>query len=175
MRSLLRDADPLVLGVATAALLGLLALAWWQRRHRSADVDADIRTVVLAAALGVIVVLTLTPRDVGEAREVLLVPFQSIIEALTGGGRVRAALVEPIENLLLFIPLGMALRWRFPALSVGRVTLVALAVSASIEVVQGLAAIGRTANVTDVIMNGLGGLTGALAAGWLGLSRRSES
>jgi glycopeptide antibiotics resistance protein len=175
VESLPRDAGALVVGVVAIALIGLFALAWWLRRDpRAPDVDTGMRTVILAGAIGVVMILTLTPRDIGESGEVLLVPFQSILGALTGPGSVRAALLEPIQNIVLFIPLGLALQWRFTGLSVTKVTLVALAVSAAIEVLQGVLATGRTANVTDVIMNTLGGFTGAVAAGWLGLTRSSE-
>jgi len=172
--SLLRDADSLVLVAFAIALIGLAALAWWLRDPAAPGVDTRTRTVILGMALAFVVVVTLTPRDFGESGEVLLVPFQSVFEALSGPGSVRAALVEPIENIVLFIPLGVALRWRFTALSVTQVTLVALAVSATIEFLQGVSATGRTANVTDVIMNGVGGFTGAVAAGWHGLSRRPD-
>jgi glycopeptide antibiotics resistance protein len=172
--SLLREADSLVLVAFAVALIGLAVLAWWLRDPAGPDVDTRTRTVILGMALAFVVVVTLTPRDFGESGEVLLVPFQSVFAALSGPGSVRAALVEPIENIVLFIPLGVVLRWRFTALSVTQVTLVALAVSATIEVLQGVSATGRTANVTDVIMNGLGGLIGAVSAGWLGLSRRPE-
>jgi glycopeptide antibiotics resistance protein len=63
-------------------------------------------------------------------------------------------------NVLLFVPFGLSLTlrgWRVP---LWRVTLVSVALSVAIELTQGLAGNGRSADITDVLMNTLGGMCG---------------
>ena len=70
--------------------------------------------------------------------------------------------VDVALNLLLFIPLGVGLRLR--GLSVARSTLVAFAVSLSVESWQYLVVTGRDPTISDVLTNTTGGGLGALLA-----------
>lgn len=70
-------------------------------------------------------------------------------------------------NVLLFVPVGMIV-----VLVVRRswwqAALVAVAVSAAVELVQLVPALHRDTSLSDVVTNGLGGLLGAGIAGYLG-------
>jgi glycopeptide antibiotics resistance protein len=75
-------------------------------------------------------------------------------------------------NVLLFVPFGMALTLRSWRVPVWRVALVSAAFSVGIELTQGIAGNGRSADITDVLMNTLGGICGwALGRGLLLLLR----
>jgi glycopeptide antibiotics resistance protein len=159
----------LVLGVAAGALL-----AWRLTRHpRQHAVDETLRDLALAAAVAAIVVATLlTPSRFGDDAEVELVPFVDIVRALDGRGSLRSALLWLAGNVVLFVPFGMALRWRVPSLSVLAVAGCALALSAGVEVLQATLG-GRWGNSTDVITNTIGGALGAIFVG-AGVSRPAE-
>jgi glycopeptide antibiotics resistance protein len=96
-------------------------------------------------------------------------PFQY---QLTEGGRslnlipfsgsfsdARLGLGEVIENVLVFVPLGIYVSMLRGGWSVGRRILAVVAVSVLFEIVQYAFAIGR-ADITDVIGNTVGGLAG---------------
>jgi len=102
-------------------------------------------TVVLLAAIALILLLTLWPHD--SPNQLRLRPLGDL------------TLVGVVGNLLLFLPFGMALylqRWKLAA-----AVAVAFASSISIELTQ-LAVHGRTTSTDDVLFNTLGA-----AAGWV--------
>jgi len=168
-------AETLVKVLLAIAVVGFAVFAWRLVRHPPMRaVDGTARDLALASALAIVLVLTLlTPSVEGEAPQVRLVPFIDLFEALDGRGSLRFAVAELIGNVVLFIPLGMALRWRFPWLEVLHVGALVLATSAAVELVQGLTGAGRWSDSTDVIMNTLGGVVGAALAG-LGLAQVRE-
>ena len=173
MHSILPGTRGAELVVALGVIVALVAfgvLAWWLRRLPTGGRNHRLVSS-LALGIALLVILTLTlmaSRRSDEARQIMLVPFQNLIEALDGEGGLRFALAELIGNVLLFVPLGMALRWRLPRFGVGGVTIVALLISVAIETLQGVLATGRWATTTDVITNTVGGLIGAIAGGiWL--------
>lgn len=155
----------LILAIAAAALL-----AWRLAREpgpgrRQHAVDETLRDLALAAAIAAIVVVTLlTPSRFGDDADIELVPFVDLVRALAGRYSLRNALIGIIGNVVLFIPFGMALRWRWPSLGVVAVAGCALALSAGVEVAQATLG-GRWANVTDVITNTVGGAIGAMLIG----------
>lgn len=121
-----------------------------------------IRTIAVMASVAVILVATLSRRDpLGVELDLKLIPFEDLWSALAGDRSARAAVAEMVANIVLFIPFGLAMRLRFPSLGPGRVAAIAFALSLTIETLQLVAATGRVANVTDVMMNTLGGLIGA--------------
>jgi len=153
----------LILAVAAAVLLAWrLAREPGRRQHA---VDETLRDLALAAAIAAIVVVTLlTPSRFGDDADIELIPFVDLVRALAGRYSLRNALIGTIGNVVLFIPFGMALRWRWPSLSVVAVAGCALALSAGVEVAQATLG-GRWANVTDVITNTAGGAIGAMLIG----------
>ena len=168
-------AGTLVQVLLLIAAVGFAVLALRLLRHPPGRaVDGTIRDLALAAAVAMIVVLTLlTPSTPDETQQIVLVPFRDLFDALDSRGGIRAPIAELVGNLVLFIPLGMALHWRFPRFGLAHVTAVALAVSVAVEVLQALSGTGRWADITDVIMNTLGGTCGALLAG-IGQAQTSD-
>jgi hypothetical protein len=148
------------------AIVGGAVLAWrLVRLPRRDAVDETLRDLALAAAVAVIVVVTLlTPSIFGDDASVELVPFVDLVRGLIGRGSLRTALVELVGNVALFVPFGMALRWRLPSLGVLAVAGGALALSAGVELLQATLG-GRWANSTDVITNTVGGALGAMIIG----------
>lgn len=159
-----------VLGV-----LGIVVLVVRLVRHSpSRAVGVTARDGALVLAVAVILVLTLlTPIDADELEpSIRLIPFQDLRDALTGVRDLGLAIAELVGNVLIFIPLGMALRWRFPALGVMHTVGLTLAFSISIELLQALTGKGRWPETTDVIMNTTGGLIGAALMGVLSQPER---
>jgi glycopeptide antibiotics resistance protein len=98
-------------------------------------------------------------------RELNLIPFEGSFASH------RFGLGEVIENVLIFIPLGVYLSLLRRGWSVGRRILAIAVTSAVFETIQFAFAIGR-ADITDVLENTAGGIVGigifALAARILG-------
>lgn len=172
MRSLtpwLIDAGQLLLILAVPiVVIGLGVVAWRLRRDPDGAVDRTVRDVAVALALAVIVVATLLIRSPGLGPDVPVhvkwLPFEDLFDALRGAGRLRLTIIEMVSNVILFVPLGLALRWQNPRLGLGRIAMIAAAVSVGVELTQGLVLTDRWPSTTDVIMNGLGGLVGAAIA-----------
>lgn len=158
-------AETLLYVLAAIAAVGFLLLGWRLLRHpTSRAVGHTARDLAIACALAMIVVLTLlSPTPVGDGRvpELRLIPFVDLRDALSGTRSLRLAVGEIVGNVALFVPLGIAVRWRFPRLGILRIGLMAMGLSAAIEVLQALTGGGRWPDTTDVITNTLGGLLGA--------------
>lgn len=153
----------IVLGV-----LGVIVLVVRLMRHSpSRAFGVTARDGALVLAIAVILVLTLlTPIDSDELEpSIRLIPFQDLRDALTGVRDLGLAIGELVGNVLIFIPLGTALRWRFPSLGVMQTVGLSLAFSIGIELLQALTGNGRWPETTDVIMNATGGLIGAALIG----------
>lgn len=88
-------------------------------------------------------------------------PFEDLIRAWPFERSRGVILGQMAQNVVLFVPFGMALVLRQRRVPLWRVVLVCTAFSLGIEITQGLAGNGRSADVTDVLMNALGG-----ACGW---------
>jgi len=118
----------------------------------------------IAASLIGILALTLGQFGFGGLGAINLVPFQSLIDSFSQGEFwVGIVLVDLAGNFLLYFPLGLFVALRFPSLSIWPWTLAVLALTAAIELIQGVV-LNRSADVTDVLMNGLGGVVGFLVA-----------
>lgn len=182
MRSLtpwLIDAGQLLLILAVPIIaVGIGVMAWRLRRESVGAVDRTVRDVAVALALAVVVVATLLIRSPGLGPDVPVhvkwLPFDDLLDALRGSGRLRLTIIEMVSNVVLFVPLGMALRWQNPRLGLGRIAMIAAVVSIGVELIQGLVLTDRWPSTTDVIMNGLGGLVGAAIAGSLARAPAEE-
>ena len=151
--------------LAAVAAIGFLLLGWRLLRHPPSRGARHTRLdLALGCALAFIVVLTLlTPAPFGSGRDhgLRLVPFLDLRDALAGERSLPIALAEIIGNIALFVPFGIATRWRLPWLGPWAVGLVALALSVVIEVLQAVTGGGRSPDTTDLITNTVGGLVGA--------------
>ena len=110
-------------------------------------------------------------------------PFEDLIRAWPLDWARAIILEQMAANVLLFVPFGLSLTFRGWRVPLWRVTLVSVAFSVAIELTQGLAGNGRSADITDVLMNTLGGMFGwalgratllllAAAVHWLRQQRR---
>ena len=86
-----------------------------------------------------------------DKRSLNFVPFSNV----SGSSR------ESVENVLVFIPLGLLLSVNFKRLGFWNKLLIVLSASIAAETIQYIFAIGAT-DITDVITNTLGGLTGTI-------------
>jgi glycopeptide antibiotics resistance protein len=121
---------------------------------------ASLANVALTMSVAAIAVVTLLPID-GD-REVQLWPFGEIRQALSGDD--NRLLLESVANILLFVPLGVAVRLRGLGIGVG--VLIGFLASAAVEAAQWAVVSGRTVSVDDVLLNTVG-----VAVGHLALSR----
>jgi glycopeptide antibiotics resistance protein len=122
------------------------------RRRRLASIASEVG---LAASLATIITVTLFPTH-GD-HKLQLVPLGDIVVALTPP-MDWSRLLESVFNILLFIPLGGALRTR--GLSVRKTVLIASAISTSVELLQLFVVAGRTTSVDDVMLNAVGAAAG---------------
>lgn len=165
--------DTFLAVLAVVAGVGFLLLGWRLFQHpASRAVGHTARDLAVACAVALIVVLTLlTPTPIGSGLEpeLRLIPFLDLRDALNGQRSLTLVLAEILGNVALFVPFGIALRWRFPRLGVLAIGLGALALSTTIEILQAVTGAGRWADSTDVITNTIGGLLGA-GLGGIGLA-----
>ena len=151
--------------VIVICVAGAILFVWRQRRSEWRDALSRTGSeTLLVVALALIVIATLlTPQLAGAGeRTILLEPFWDLREALAGRQVLARAVAEMIGNVLLFLPLGVALALRWPAISLAATIGAAVATSLVVEIGQALLAGGRMTDVTDVLMNGIGALIGAL-------------
>lgn len=150
--------------ISLALLLAAVPVTVWRARDRSLT-EAARRTgrdLALVIALVLIAMLTIAPiaGDAGDL-PVNLLPFRDQLLALRGQIQMSRALTELAANVVMFVPLGVAVAWRAPGRTVWWVAGVALIVSLVVESVQAISALGRQADVTDVLANVVGALVGA--------------
>lgn len=140
-----------------------VSVAWHARRGRMGRaLRIAIGDALLVASVLVILRATL-PSDLPPSGldPWTWMPFQDLIRAWPFDRSRGVILGQMAQNVVLFLPFGMALVLRQRRAPLWRVVLVSAAFSMGIEVTQGLAGNGRAADVTDVLMNALGG-----ACGW---------
>ena len=134
--------------------------------------------VLLAAALYglALALIAAWPTHVDQNYNVLTVPPGTWLIDLRVRPDLAYRLIEGSANVVLFLPFGVLLMLAFVRLTWLRAAAVALAVSAGIELMQGVALPGRTANAGDIAANTLGATLGALmVAGWRAARRRGAA
>jgi glycopeptide antibiotics resistance protein len=155
---------PLVLFVVACISIGLAVMT---RGCVGVAERVATSTVRSNAALGwsVVAILAFTLLPMHERDEVHLVPLGDVIEAFTPPLQ-KTLLLQVASNVVLFMPLGAALRLR--EFSIRKTSLTACALSTAVEVTQLLLVSGRTAAVDDVLLNTLGAVLGsALVSLWV--------
>ena len=115
--------------------------------------------ILFGAYIAAVLWITLFSR-IGEGYRGFLLPFHSYVEICKGEWR---PLLENIGNVILFIPLGVALKWT----GEGDVKKAGFLASLLIEVLQFTFALG-TFECDDLIHNTLGAVIGAWCVGKIG-------
>ncbi len=167
--------------VLIAMLLIAIPITIWRVRAGDRWSSAARKTALDVAILGTlagIFALTFSSFVTGGQGQINLIPFQSLFDSFAlGEFWVGIVLVDLAANFLLYVPLGLFVGLRLRGLPTLAWALPVVALSAAIEVVQG-SVLNRSADVTDVLMNWLGGVAGFAAARMLRRlidSRTSES
>ena len=168
--------EPLAVFGAISLVIVLVAVpvTVWRARERRFLVAAlrTGRDVVLLVALALIAALTFAPLEEEVPRlPVNLLPFRDQLLALEGQIEMGRALSELAANVLLFVPLGIALAWRWRRPGALLVAGWALVVSVAVEAGQAISQTGRQADVTDLLANVGGALLGLLLVRRLGRRR----
>ena len=151
-------------GFALIACL-IVTIAWLVLRSAGPRYARTAHDLLVVLSVITILVLTLRPGDLDRLRSPWeLMPFDELLAAISAAdaGGVRLALADAVTNIMLFAPLGASIALRWPGHSARRVVLSAAAFSTAIEVTQGLTGLGRTAQLTDVLMDTLGAWLGWL-------------
>lgn len=156
------------LGLALVAAMPLLmaatfAIAW--RRRSRAWVEAAlpvIRACMLPLTTIAILTAALRPGDIlpGDEYAINWEPFRDLRTSVASGYLVGIAIQNLVGNAAMFVPFGLAVRVTVPRVSAALIVLLAAVVSAAIEVAQAALALGRSADITDVIMNSIGAAAG---------------
>jgi VanZ family protein len=158
--------------MAAVAVAGGVAVA---ARLNAWTFERAARTWLLVTSLAAIALFTNHNPYGGSGRVVELNPFNDLRVAAHTTGRYRDIVVA---NIVLFIPLGVALAWRgtrfFRSVAFGA------AISITAEVVQYVSNHGRVAQTGDVVVNVAGAVIGwavfvALTGGWGPLSRKESA
>lgn len=172
-----------------AAVIAVPASVLWillvvRRRDRGLTLRRTIREagadVLLALSLFAILALTVLPEwNPGvPASGRSLVPFEDLLRSLRPdmpSYAVDLAVGNIVANVLLFLPFGFALGLRFPTTPIWRLIALCLLLSVSVELVQLVGHLGRSADVTDVLTNVTGGMIGmAIARAVVRLARRAR-
>jgi glycopeptide antibiotics resistance protein len=160
-----------VIALPAALLWALLVVRRRDRgltfRRAAREAGADVLLALsLLAILALTVLPGLNPDRPSTGRS--LMPFEDLIRShgpSMPSYAVDLALANLVANVLLFLPFGFALGLRFPATPRWRLLLLCGVLSISVEAVQLIGHLGRSADVTDVLTNTAGGFLGMLAAG----------
>ena len=140
-----------VIAVGTSALVAAISAQRGTPRHRIID---WILVVWLVAAISAVAILTLQPGPggLGSARPSIFNPLSRIDEW------------DAVANALLYVPVGLfaVLLLRSTPRMVAGATVLAFAISFTIESAQWVLPIDRAATTHDVVFNTLGGFAGAV-------------
>lgn len=178
MHTLLRFLEPpLILSLEACLVVALVWVIITLVRARRATLW-DATKLSAPEALGVASIVTIVifavPADPGVQTTVNLVPLVGLVREFFSFDQ-EIALANIVGNLLLFLPIGAVVVWRFhtrvrAAVSAGVV------LSILVESLQLGLNNGRSVDIDDVLVNGLGALIGAAAMSWiLSTVRRREA
>ncbi|MHB8959455.1 MAG: VanZ family protein [Candidatus Limnocylindrales bacterium] len=160
---------------AVVVVWAVIALARWRRSGWRSSLALSAPEALVA--IGVVGVWAFTvapdriflPGDIPQHMPINIVPILPLVSGLTDP-RQGWWLNGPnlVANLVLYMPIGLGLRWRF-GLRVWQILLIAAAVSAAVEVSQALSDQLRSPDINDVILNCVSAVAGAWA--FLAVSR----
>lgn len=158
---------PLMLACGLAALLTAVVFAVLVVRSGVGRAVVGTARTALAGVVAAVLTATLTGGTTGGTPGFNLVPGATIAQELNNPNS-GLGLVNVAGNVVMFLPVGglmvlaFGLRW-------WRATAAGAAISVAIEVTQ-LTALGRSADIDDVLLNtvgaGLGALVGVVLLRW---------
>lgn len=139
-----------------------VSLIWHARRGRMLlAVRLATADALLVGSVLVILRVTLPSTAPGDGLgSWTWMPFEDLIRAWPIDWARRVILDQMAANVVLFVPFGLAFTFRSWRVPLWRVAMVSAAFSVGIELTQGVAGNGRSADITDVLMNTLGGICG---------------
>jgi glycopeptide antibiotics resistance protein len=162
--------------IVIAVVWMVVAILRSQRMDTREAIKISVAEALLVASVAAIWCFTILQVGIpmaGDVQAPLMpnwVPLIPLIEGLTSQ-EVDITAFDVAGNICLFIPLGAALVWRFH-FDVKRTLAIALVGSIAIEAFQYTSGLGRSVDVDDVLLNGLGAVIGALSMSWVLASRR---
>ena len=151
----------------------LIVIVWFviacvrlRRMETRRAVVLSFAEALLAASLAAIYAFTIVQTRIlfpGERPDEMvanLIPVIPVVQGLVSAEADITAF-NALGNVVLFVPLGAALVWRF-GLSPTLVVAIAFVGSIAIESFQAVAAMGRSVDINDVLLNASGATIGAL-------------
>jgi len=180
-------------GAVLGMVLWLLAGRWLMRRMREVAAAGEpvatsaqqtvafvrrLRRFLLFYAIG-LVLYNVQPLDIAISAEAIRQKMDDGRVILKPFARMRGnpinGLWQAASDVVLFIPIGVLLRLgRLGLRGMITASLLALAAAAAVELAQ-LFIFSRIVDTTDVITSTIGGVLGALLAGWLVRPRDSDA
>jgi len=156
-------------GVPVVALWGVLVWARTRKVGRRAAIKIAALDAGLVFSLAAIAIIGLRPGwgETGEWVQWNFVPFRDLAVSLDQPSWAQQiAITNLIGNILLFLPWGFMLTLRFPRTGWAMVLVSTAALSLAVEIGQAITATGRLSDVTDVLMNTVGGAVGFAIGRW---------
>ena len=155
---------PLILsavGFVVVALVWTIVTLVRGRHGLLRDAVGKSAPEALGAAAIVAIVVFAVPPNPGVQTTVNLVPLVGLADNLFSFDW-DIAVVNAIGNVVLFLPIGAAVVWRFHA-GIRRAVGIGVLLSVSVESLQFVLKNGRSVDIDDVLLNGLGTFSGAAA------------
>ena len=152
-----------LIAAAPLILIGAFAIVWRRRTRTWTEATVPVvRALAIPTVILVILVFALRPGDIapGDTYAINLEPFRDLLRSVEFGQSVTIDIQNIVGNAAMFVPLGVAIAWVFPGARLLLVLLVVVALSITIEVAQSTPSVGRSSDITDVIMNTTGAAIG---------------
>lgn len=153
----------LVAALPAVAVWAVLTAIRARRLDRATAMRSSALDVGVGWSLVVIAVVGLRPGfgETPDWGQWNLVPFVDLLRSLRQADWVREiAVANLVGNVLFFVPWGMAAGLRFPTMRWRLLIALTAAISLAVEIGQAIEASGRISDITDVLMNTLGGAIG---------------
>lgn len=151
--------------VVIAVVWIVIAVVRARRMDARDAIKISVAEAFLVASLAAIWCFTIVQTRIpmaGDYQPPLVPNWVPIVPILQGLASQEADITafNVVGNIGLFIPLGAALVWRL-GLDVKVVLTIALIGSVAIEALQYTSGLGRSVDINDVLLNGLGAVLGA--------------
>ena len=152
--------------VGVVIIWGAATIIRWRSDGIRSALMRSVPEVAIAASLVAIWAFTVAPLriflpgDQAQHMPINLVPVLPLIGGLMSTNGWRENAPNLIANLLLYLPLGVGLRWRF-GLQVRWVVVIAACLSGAVEASQAVSDQLRSSDINDVLLNTTSATVGA--------------